>query len=49
MDSYKKSMAIEWVEQLDWIINQVAECDDGDLTSVMDMLAEAKDEIESLM
>lgn len=49
MDSFKQALASEWLEQLEWLQQQVEENDDGDLTLVLDLLSEAKDELENLL
>lgn len=49
MDSFKQAMANEWLEQLDWIVQQVEENDDGELTHVLDLLGEGRDELKTLI
>lgn len=49
MDSFKQAMAAEWLDQLEWIRQQIDESDDGDLTLVLDLLTEAKNELENLL
>jgi hypothetical protein len=49
MDSFTKNQAVEWLEQLDWMLTQMSEVDNGDLSLVIDLLSEGKDELESIM
>lgn len=49
MDSFKSAMANEWLEQLDWIVQQIEENDDGELTHALDLLAEGREELKSLL
>ena len=49
MDSFKESMVTEWLEQLDWLLKQIEENDDGDMTLALDSLSEGRDELKALV
>ena len=49
MDSFKSTMAEDWLERLSELISELEQNDDGELTLVLDSLSQGKDELESIV